>query len=566
MLATVDRLVRLGAPLWAIFRVERSALQALLRAQLQIEFRRQRGVTERGTFFAKLGGGVALGVFIALALSFVPIPELWMTFAQLTILVFTSFGTLEAVPHLLVDRRSFAIIGAAPVRDLTFFVARLLEIFVVVGLVISCQAVPIFLAGLWKFPHWQTVAVFAVATALSGLLAVFVTLILYLGVLRIFPIHRAREVILFTQVGLTILLFGSFQLGPRIAGTDSFTALLDSNREIGQWLPPYYAGEWFRYALGGSDPDRQLLALAFLVPGLAGLFVLALASSGVLRRFGEDRVTDRAEEAPTRATLARPGLLDRFIAKLLRDPVERVGYDQFRRLSRRERGFRLRTYPTLALSVIFGIGYLISFTENAPLVPSPVFYAIPVYFAYLYAPIFVLQARYSDDGDAHWLLEVGPIPQPGRLIAGMGVGIALCFLVPVSLALSVGVIAVAGVSVIPHALAGVLFIIFATLFTVERVGAALPFSEAFRPQVGMTNFGLLMLTGMVQGAAVGAHFVAAMVPGGVWGLIVLYVVLSRWQLERLRRLRPREVEVRWFPGGRGRRRRLEEREASSEPS
>ncbi len=538
------------SPALLLLRADPSAVRAILGAQLRSEFRRQRGVTERNTFIMKLAGGLFLGALAAALLFVIPIPSVWMTLAQGALLIFTVFGTLEAVPHLLIDRRDLAVICSAPVRDLTFFVARVIEIIVVVGLVIGSQALPMFIAGLIKWPTLPFALVFSIATLLSGLLAVFATLILYLGVLRIFPPQRARDVILFAQVGLTVLLFGSIQLGPRLAGKQDIRALVESATAARDWIPPYYAGEWFRVALGGEMADTRLLALAFLVPLLAGLGALAIASSGLLSRLGaaEGGGASDTEVAPGNRQ-RRGAFLDPLVRRIIRDPVERAGYDQFRLLSRRERGFRLRTYPTLALSVIFGVGYLFNFVEDGPPVFNGSLLAIPVYFAYLYAPIFVLQARYSDDGDARWMFDVAPISEPGRLVAGMGVGLALCFLVPVSLVIAIGVVAVGGVEVIPHVLVGVAFIAFATLFTVEKVGPGLPFSEPFRPQVGMTNFGLLMLTGVVQGTAIGVHLVVAMVPGAVWGLLVLYGVLARLMLFRLRNMRPREVDVRWFPTG-----------------
>jgi len=85
-----------------------------------------------------------------------------------------------------------------------------------------------------------------VSTVLSGALALFATMILYLGVLRIFPAHRARDMILAAQVGMTILIFGSMQLAPRLVGRDALIGLLESNTTLHYAIPPLYYGELFK--------------------------------------------------------------------------------------------------------------------------------------------------------------------------------------------------------------------------------------------------------------------------------------------------------------------------------
>lgn len=543
-------------------------VEALLEAQLRVEFRRQRSGSERVIFVTKLAGQLLLGTLLGLSLLIVDAPLPWMTFAQAAVLVFTTFGTLEAIPHLLVERRDLAIVGSAPVTDTTFFVSRVIEVAFVVGLVTASLALPIAIFGLTMWPAGPFLLVFTVSTVLSGALALFATLVLYLGILRLFPVHKAREVLLFAQVGLTILIFGSLQLGPRLTDRGSLDAVLQRDSTAHLFIPPLYYGEWFRALVSGWPPPRiALLVLGLAVPLLAAGCALFLASSGLLARMQQ---VPGASSGPAEQRIPlRRSLLGRIADLILADPTERVGYDQFRILSRRERGFRLRTYPTIALSVIFAAGYLISFVNEGPgRNASPGFVSLPVYFAFLYAPIFVLQTRYSDDGDARWIFDVTPIAEPGRLITGMAVGLALHFLVPVSLLIGAAVVVIGGIPAIPHVAVAVSFILFSTFLTVERVGPAIPFSEPFRPQVGMTNFGLLMLTGVTLGAAISVHmfFVVLEVPGLVWVLVVGYLLLARAMLRRLRRQRPRDVEVRWFPGGRVARRTvpkkgLEERDA-----
>ncbi len=531
-LGLLRRGIRGASPVLRLLGADPDAVEALLVAQLRVEFRRTRSGSERASFAAKLGGQLLLGTVFGAFLLVVDVPFLWMSFAQAAVLVFTTFGTLEAVPHLLLDRRDLAIVGSAPVTDTTFFVSRGFEIFLVVGLVAGSLALPIGLFGLTQWPLIPFVPTFVISTALSGALALFATLILYLGVVRAFPAHRARDVLLFAQVGLTVLIFGSIQLGPRLFDTRT---LLDRVEDFGPMhllIPPLYYGEFFRVSLGGWPPEWGLLLLGAGLPICAALGALAISSSGLLRRLQQVPGATSDRDRPPRR--GRQTLLDRFVRRLLPDPIERAAFEQFRALSRRERGFRLRTYPTLALSVIFALGYLLSFLRDGP--PGGTEYiALPVYFAFLYAPIFVLQTRYSDDGDARWIFDVSPIANPGRLAAGMGVGLALCFLVPVSLLISAVVVAAGGLATLPHVLVGVSFIAFSTLFTVDQVGPLIPFSEPFRPQVGMTNFGLLMLTSIVLGAAVGVHLLTAQIPGATWGLVALYAVGFRVWLERLRR-------------------------------
>ena len=550
MLILSRAVVRLLSPLVRPLGGDPAGISALLAAQVRTELRRQRGATDRNTFLLKLAGGLFTGTFLAVVLFLLRPPAgAWMTISQSMVLALTVFTTLEAAPHLLADRRDLAMVSSAPLRDATFVVARILAVVVLVGVVIASQVAPTFVVGIIRWPQAEFLLVHLIASGVIGLLGVFCTLIIYLAILRLLPARKAREGIVFVQILLTITLFGALQLAPHLVDLQSeasIEAALSRSAAFGSWFPPRHAGEWLRWALGELPIDRALLLRGLLLPAVAGIGLLVIASTRLLERL---RPPELGEDSPGRR--ARPrAFLAPLAERLLPDPVERVGYDLFRLLSRRERGFRLRTYPMLAFSVLFGVGYLLQFSRFGSVweIRTPHF-GIPVYLTFLYTPIFVLQARFSDDGEAGWLFDRSPIPAPGRLLAGMGVGLVLCFLLPVSLVSALGSLILGGPEVLGHVGAGLAFVVWATLLSVAIFGRALPFAEPFRAEMGLTNVGILAFTLALGAAAIALHFLLGRLPGSEWGLAVLYLLLARRQLRRLRELRPRAIVQRWFPAG-----------------
>ncbi len=451
---------------------------------------------------------------IALALSF-------------AMVVVTLSLIADYLPGLL-DTADVELLAATPVDDRAVVAARVFRAVVYIGSSVACLGFVPAIVGSVRFgivpflPMWILGCVLATVTCAALAFGLFLLL------LRVLDVERFRDVMIWVQTVAMVIIVGGFQIAPRVISTADFEAIT-SGRPV--WLlalPPFHAAGLISWTLG--DIDRLtpwLAALAVGVPVAASLVLFRFAAGGFLARLSAMATGARSAVRPR---LGRRPVRD----LLLRDPRARAGYDFVVALSRREREFRMRTYPAIALSFVLG-GSLI-WSSHRGLDPSWAWAAM--YYLGLYTPMVVMASRFSDDHEARWLFRTAPTRRAGTFLLGGFTGLMVAFFVPIVLLATLVLVVSAGPTLLPDALFAAEAILAMTALAALVFGREVPFTQKPVKAAGGSQTGALFGLMFVNFACAGVQALLRLWPPALWAGIVALPFVTWAILNGLRNVEP----------------------------
>jgi ABC-2 type transport system permease protein len=531
------------APLLAPFGVDRRQYLAILEVRFASDFARgHRDQVEVGphewsaqrtlTMLMHL----AFGGILAAVLHWTRDPwvGLFWTFTAVMALVTLTLMTEHA--STLCETQDLQVLGPLPVDGRTILAARLAHLLIFFILLVGSLGLPPLIVGTVRFGIAFAPA-FLLALLLGTATCMGLALLSLVAALRFVAAHRVRTLLLLLQVlgGAGGIL--AWQLVPRQLGQASTRGTdLDT---IWPWLlPPAHSAAFVQLVSGAANPPP--IGLALLAIGIPIVLMLAIAQSAT--RFQERLLAmasaERGHAIPPHRRLWRD--------LLLRDRDAVLGYDFTAAMSARDRQFRMRAWPPLAMGWIMAAWYVLQSDRTAARV-SPAIACIALYMVALVAPQVLLLARFSDDWPARDVFRTNPLQRPGQAVAGSLLALALRFTVPATLVTSIVVLLIGGLAIWPDVLFSLLVVAAMQLLAVRATDRRLPFCEKFRAGAveGSLTRGLLLM--LAAGLLAGLHAFLRLEPERFWiGMALLAAAIAIAAGDLVRELRnPSQLALHW---------------------
>jgi len=453
------RPLRLAGVDWRPFR-------EILETKLRLDLRRTRlgadgevrvGAASKMGLFWTCVVYLGFGLFLGIGTVLLGDPFLAMSFAQGVLLVMLGVALVSDFTSVLLDPTDLSVLGAQPVSDRTLLAARVVHVALYLGLLAVSLGAGSFVFGTIRFgPAFG--AAFLLATVLTSIEAVFGAVVLYLVAMRLFRPGRVRDAIVWFQIGATVVLVLGYQLLPRALEVEEHVgSWIDRNPALVLLVPPFHAGGLAELCLGAATPRNLLLAAcAVALPALLLWAAIRLGTRGFVAGLAALEAEDGAG--------FRAGGYGALCARLLaRGGVRRAGFDFFRHLARRERLYRLRVYPMLAVALVLGIVPLFSGLGS-------IFIVAPLYYGALFVPTGLLNARYTETPEAAWILDALPLADRRGFHAGALRAFLACQVLPVLAVLFWAVLLLSGFDALPHAVFAAAAFLVAGLAATLHVG------------------------------------------------------------------------------------------------
>ncbi|MVM33221.1 hypothetical protein GO755_24485 [Spirosoma sp. HMF4905] len=528
-------------PLFRTMGADYGQLRAIVQVKLTMDNRRsfvslgrygKQSEETNNSFIRILGIYMLVGGFIALGiLSF---PEQDRMFFPLTLqfsytMALCAMTLISDFSSVILDSSDNQIILPRPVSNRTLWLARVVHIssyLFTIALSLSLGAIFILsnrfgaLAGVLML----------VLSLLSAVLMVFLTNVFYLVLMRFISEEKLREVINYFQIVMAILVYGGYQLLPRLM--DPKTRLTQAFEH--QWwhylVPPMWmAGAVDTVVRPAIDQMHLIfLALAFIAP-FAGLWFMNrfLTSDFTQKLSGLDQesrpVVSAVSAQETRQT--RVGWVERFADWFTTNPLERAAFAFTWRVTGRDRKFKLKTYPQLG----FGLAYVVVMSiQGQTFGSSSFFYLFALYFASIYVMVAHYQLGVSDNYRAAWVYGSAPIREPGAILSGSLKALIIKLLTPFYLLLSAYILYRYGTDKISDVLLAFCNSLVMLVSSALLSTRYMPFSTAQDAlKQNITARGLLI--GIVLGIVGFSHYGLTFVPYGVW-LAIPVSIAAFWLL------------------------------------
>ncbi len=315
---------------------------------------------------------------------------------------------------------------------------------------------------------------------------------------------------------MTIIVVGGYQILPRLIAVRQLGTWQLANRWWVYLVPPAWLAAPIELLAGNVSQTQLILSALGVVVPLATILAALLLAPGFKEALA--RLDTAPETAPGARRPARTRL-PRFAAWFSRRPAERAAFEFLWTLSGRDRQFKLRTYPNVALVLILGGVFLLSDPEGVrhalETLPESHKHLLMLYMCCALAPTAFLQMQYSDRHEAAWIYRILPLAAPGDVLAA-GLKVVIVRIVLPSFML-VALVTL----VIWHAaaVADVLLAFCATLLVcvlqAMLLGRHFPFSEPFGvvESSGRLNRSLMYM--LLSAGVGGLHYLLTFVPYGV---------------------------------------------------
>ncbi|MDR3011170.1 MAG: hypothetical protein LBV59_24815 [Sphingobacterium sp.] len=366
-------------------------------------------------------------IFMVIILS---IPDRYLS-VSIMLLSFISMLSITLVSDfspILLDTRDQYIIMPRPVDDKTLAISRITFIAIKLFNQVIALTLPvlIYVAFDWDI---GAVLILCLQLILSTLIALIFVNGFYLISIKYLPIQKFKDVITYIQIGLSLVLFLSYYVGPNL-----IQSIVESHLTMEQlrflWLfPSTWIASFQPLIFGDSSlPIIVLSALGILAP-LGGIYACSkLFSRGFNAKIAAlasaDNLPNDTSPIPRDNTIKLP-LYKKFAAKVCSSPVEEAGFSIVWLISSKTREFKQQLYPSLAYLPIYFVFLFLRTGDDLPMAGKILklrdsgLYIVMFYLSLLTILTVFHLITQSNKYKAAWIYHITPIQKPGQLMTGV---------------------------------------------------------------------------------------------------------------------------------------------------
>jgi len=544
-------LVRLAGADHAQFRVILQAKLTLDNRRQSVAFRTRSGSTSH-TQAITLAFYAFMGVFVAILPARTESLLTGLTFLHTLSMFLVGMSLVADFTGVLIDTADVSILGPRPVSGRTMLAVRLAHVGTYLGsLALAFSAATLIGGAFYCHPLFPLLHLASLICSL--LFVVFLVNVFYLAALRFTDAERFKDLIVYVQIVMMVLLVGGYQILPRLMDVQR---LIELNISGGWWTylyPPCWFAAPAELVFGKASTGTWCLTgQAVLIPAVGLLIVVRYLAPSFARRLIGMHSDDggspvaaadspltrtswvkgsevgRCEGGAARRAVSHGRLRGRPLRQRLADLLigrgaARVGFDLVRSMAGNDRQFKLRVYPQFAFVFLWPVVMLIASEHPRELLANlgeSKQYLFLLYLASFSLSAAIMLIQYSSQFEAAWIYYVLPLKRPGALMVGAMAALAVRFALPLFALFAVLLVPLVGAKVLADVLLALCLNGVVCLALALIAARHLPFSENVTAVQASGRFGrafpLLLLP-----AGVGfAHYGLTRVPYGVWSGIV----------------------------------------------
>lgn len=511
--------------------VDYEMMKLILETKLIMDKRRAPTITmnnkyneeKENKFGMALGLYALMGAFMALVIVFKYNIMLQMTlyFGFFMFVIGSSFITDFA--YVLLDVKDKNLLGITGVSSKTINAAKITNILIYMtkislayggaGIIVSLRYGIVF------------TVVFILEIILINLFMVLITAFIYYLVLKFFNGEKLKDIINGVQIFLTVGIMVMYQIIGRL-----FNVLeVESTFTVTKWWQGLIPSLWFAAPLEIVESGKinntliMLTILAVLAPLVSILIYFKIAK----------KFEDYIQKLNNNTYKGKDKIPFSFrIGNLIcRSNTEKSFFNFTVNIIKSERNFKLRTYPNLAMALIFPFIFLANtfdkygnFTEwKTGMAHSNSFFTLYLGI-FILAPV-ILMIKYSDQFKAAWIYKAVPIDDMASIFKGAYKGVFYKMVLPVYILLSLIFLWIFTLRILPQIIAIFLVIVILSLIALKAMDKHLPFSISFKDGGKMDDLGVTILIFILSGILGGMHYFINKISYGVYIFIALELII-----------------------------------------
>lgn len=472
---------------------------------------------EKNSFNKALIMYAIMGIFIGIITLF-PFNKMYtysIVFGMFMFFILTIF--ISDFSSVLLDMRDKNIIGTKGVDNKTINAAKITHICYYIFLT-SLALSWLTIIGMFRSSVLIGI-IFILELIIIDIFMVVITALLYLLILRFFDGEKVKDIINFVQIGLTIMMTLSYQFLGRMFDIVDVDIIYQS-KIWNLFFPPM----WFAaplYAVDGGEINKiiiTLIVLAFIVPVIA--ITLYIKNTAKFEdSLSKLNITRNNEKEKKNSLFYKIG---RFAC---RNNEEKAAYDLSVSMMKREREFKLMTYPSLGFDIVFPLLFIFMFSVDFvnEIRDISLHMSLNIYWFIFMVPTLLMALQYSNNYNAAWIYEATFISDKSNIYKGSYKALLVNLLLPLYLFESIIFIVIFGIKVVPILIIAFIFLLI--FIVIEHIIGknSLPFSIKVGEVDKSQSFISTLLGMLILGVAVGINFFMLF---NIYALIVYGIILT----------------------------------------
>lgn len=465
-------------------------------------------------------------IFIGLFITSVPNLVFGMTVFHAYVLFMMVMTLITDFSTIMMDTTDNVIILPRPVSSKTLFMARTVHVFIYLGqLAIAMCVIPVICIFA---THGIGVGLSSLITTFSTvLLAVFLTYLLYMLILRYASEQRLKDIISYFQIVMTIFFVVGYQIIPRMI---DFSAL-SSNFSLSPYAyiaPPIWMALTLEAISTGIYDSLHviMIVLALLVSPLLFWIVtkyLAPSFSRKMAALNTDTVPEGKKGKSAKEVSTSVGLSGRVARLFCKRGAEEAGFLLTWKITTRDKQFRLQFYPSFGYLFVFIFLFVFNGGRDIEKAWSSM-HESNNFLWFIYMPLFAILTSiglisFHDNYQASVVYLFTPLSKPGELITGGLKALFIKYALPLSLIFFVVAFSIWGISIIDDFVLGFFVNLNCLFIAADLSPKFLPFSQQLntKQMTGKWIFALLQMFGI--GLFILLHYLALRTP------LIIYLLI-----------------------------------------
>lgn len=323
-------------------------------------------------------------------------------------MIFIILAIIIEFNEIIVNPDDAEILTFRPISSRTYFWVKMANLFFYVTTMGLALNIPPAIIGL-LFPEtgWTFTVLYLCVGWIAQITIASFVIILYSLLIRIFDYQRLKDVLAYTQLLFTFIIFVGYQFMIRLSSKIENNFNLEAYWNI--ITPPAWYGSIIVLFHNSADLRMFMLSIAaFLFTVFTFVFAFRNLSMDYAQSIYKLSESSRTREKVHSSATKKSSFILR--GWLVKDNYEKVGYDLVSKYLRRSRSLRTRIFPSFAMPLVI-LGLMILDGEfQDPFLPGVGFQTfMPMLFLVWVAVFFFQLIPISDDWKASWIYHVTPI-------------------------------------------------------------------------------------------------------------------------------------------------------------
>ncbi len=457
LINVVQKIVRLLTPVWKRAGINPVHLNAILRAKLTMDARRTSPMfnAKRREGTNQMMGMVLINGFLGVLIGFLFFAdidhEIAFLFYHAILLVFFSMLIITEFSTILFDTKDNIEILPRPVNAKTFYASRILHIVIyllMLGIPLSLGGV---LISAFRFNLATALLLFALVL-LDVVLAVFISNVFYMGIIRFFSASKLKTILMYVQVLLAVLIYGGYQFVPKL-----FENKIITEAKLGhQWwlnlIPPYWSAKVSTFFIEGQLHDLWLpMLLNFIFPVMGVWAIVKYFAPFYNRKLSEiDSASESKSKRKGETTKNRKMLID-FLGFRR---TEKAIYRFVRTIISKDRKFKQGVYSLVGYAVVLLLLPFMSKMGNTgeflAEIATSKRYLLVLLIPTILSLIIYPTMQFSEHPESIWLFKFLPIAKPGEFFVASLMITVLNYFLPIAILATVAVLFIWPLSILHH--------------------------------------------------------------------------------------------------------------------